>query len=96
VIPSGAAAFHSWINLRGVHLTLTERLRELAMPTLLLWGDRDTVTLYQHALVAARYLADGQLVTLSRCGHAPFAERPDDFAHVLLTWLDGIHVRARV
>jgi pimeloyl-ACP methyl ester carboxylesterase len=96
VIPSGAAAFHAWINLRGVHLTLAERLKELAMPTLLLWGDRDTVTPYASALVAARYLRDRQLVTLSRCGHAPFAERPDDFAHALLTWLDDIYVRPRI
>ncbi len=96
VIPSGAAAFHTWINLAGVHLTLTERLKELEMPTLLIWGDRDTVTPYADALVAARYLRDGQLVTLSRCGHSPFAERPDDFSYVALTWLDGIYVRPRM
>ncbi len=96
VIPSGAAAFHAWINLRGVHLTLTERLKELEMPTLLLWGDRDIVTPYASALVAARYLRDGQLVTLSRCGHSPFAERPDAFAAVVLTWLDDIYVRPRI
>ncbi|HKB48763.1 MAG TPA: alpha/beta fold hydrolase [Ktedonobacterales bacterium] len=96
VLPSGASAFHAWINLRGVHLTLAERLKELEMPVLLLWGERDSVTLYSHALVAARYLRDGRLVTLSRCGHSPFAERPGDFAGVLLTWLDGIHVRSRI
>ena len=96
VIPSGAAAFHTWINLRGVHLTLTERLKELEMPTVLLWGDRDTVTPYASALVAARYLRDGKLVTLSRCGHSPFVDRPDDFADVVLTWLDDVYVRPRV
>jgi pimeloyl-ACP methyl ester carboxylesterase len=96
VISSGAAAFHTWINLRGVHLTLTNRLKELEMPVLLLWGDRDVVTPYAHALIAARYLCDGQLVTFSRCGHSPYAERPDDFAHVVLTWLDGIYVRPRI
>lgn len=96
VIPSGAAAFHKWINFSGVHLTLTNRLRELTMPVLLMWGDRDAVTSYHDALMAARLLPDGHLVALARCGHSPFTERPGDFARVLLTWLDNIHIPARV
>jgi 4,5:9,10-diseco-3-hydroxy-5,9,17-trioxoandrosta-1(10),2-diene-4-oate hydrolase len=96
IVPSGARAFSAWVNLTGVHLTLTERLRELQMPTLLLWGDRDFVAPYADALVAARYLQDGQLVTFNRCGHSPFSERPDAFAEVVLGWLNGYYVRSRV
>jgi pimeloyl-ACP methyl ester carboxylesterase len=95
VIPSGAAAFNRWINFTGVHLTLTDRLKELDMPVLLLWGDSDAVCHYANALVAAHQLRDGQLVAFTHCGHAPFRERPDDFAHVLLTWLKGIYVPPR-
>ncbi len=95
VIPSGAKAFSTWIGLTGVHLTLTDRLAELEMPVLLAWGIRDQVTPYAAALPAARKLRDGTLVTFVRCGHFPFIERPDDFAHVLLTWLKNIHVRSR-
>ncbi|MGZ3599087.1 MAG: alpha/beta fold hydrolase [Ktedonobacterales bacterium] len=96
IVPSGARAFTAWVNLTGVHLTLTERLKELQMPTLLVWGDRDFVTPYADALVAARYLEDGQLVTFNRCGHSPFRERPDAFAEVVLAWLNGYYVRTRV
>ncbi|MFI5271935.1 MAG: alpha/beta fold hydrolase [Ktedonobacterales bacterium] len=95
VIPSGAKAFNAWVSLTGVHLTLTDRLAELPMPVLLLWGVRDQITPYADALHAARHLRDGTFVTFVRCGHAPFAERPADFAQVLLTWLKGIHVRSR-
>ena len=95
VIPSGASAFDRWVSLGGVHVTLLDRLKELEMPVLLLWGDRDTVTPYANALVAVRYLRDGQLVAFTGCGHTPFAERPDDFAHVVLTWLAGIYVPSR-
>lgn len=95
IIPSGAKAFSAWVGLTGVHLTLTDRLPELAMPVLLLWGIRDQVTPYDAAMPAARKLRDGTLVTFVRCGHSPFIERPDDFAHVLLTWLKNIHVRSR-
>jgi pimeloyl-ACP methyl ester carboxylesterase len=96
VLASGAAAFHTWVNLTGVHLTLTDRLKELALPVLLMWGDRDTVCKYEDGLVAARYPRDGQLVAFTGCGHAPFWERPDEFARVLLTWLDNIHIPSRV
>lgn len=96
VIPSGAAAFHTWVNFTGVHYTLTDRLKELRMPVLMMWGDRDSVTNYHEAFVAARTLWDGQLVAFTGCGHAPFNERPDDFARVLLTWLDNVHVPSRV
>jgi pimeloyl-ACP methyl ester carboxylesterase len=96
ILASGARAFNAWINLRGVHLDLSERLPELTLPVLLLWGMRDRVTPYANALRAVRHLRDGRLVTFTRCGHAPFAERPDDFAHVLLAWLAGVHVPNRV
>jgi pimeloyl-ACP methyl ester carboxylesterase len=96
VLPSGARAFSRYFNLSGVHLTLADRVKELGMPVLLLWGAQDFVTRYDDALVAARHLRDGQLVTLNNAGHSPFAERPEDFAGVVLTWLDGIHVRSRI
>ncbi|HEU5441624.1 MAG TPA: alpha/beta hydrolase [Ktedonobacterales bacterium] len=95
IVESGARAFNAWINLNGVHLDLGERLSELPMPVLLLWGMRDRVTPYANALHAVRHLRDGKLVTFVRCGHAPFAERPDDFIRVLLAWLAGIHVPSR-
>lgn len=96
VIASGDAAFHHWINLMGVHLTFTQRLKEVEQPTLLLWGDHDTVVSYATALRAARYLPHAQLVALTGCGHSPYTERPDDFAHMLVGWLDGYRMPSRV
>jgi pimeloyl-ACP methyl ester carboxylesterase len=96
VLSSGAAAFHTIMNLTGVHLCLTDRLKELSLPVLLMWGDRDTVCKYEDGLLAARYLRDGQVVAFTGCGHAPFWERPVEFARVLLTWLDNIHIPSRV
>jgi 4,5:9,10-diseco-3-hydroxy-5,9,17-trioxoandrosta-1(10),2-diene-4-oate hydrolase len=96
VVPSGAAAFRRWVSFTGVHLTLTERLPELQMPVLMLWGDRDTVCPYDAGLGAIRQLRDGRLVAFTGCGHSPFRQRPDEFAHVLLTWLRRIYVPARV
>jgi 2-hydroxymuconate-semialdehyde hydrolase len=96
VIPSGGRAFDRWINLTGVHLTFERRLRELRMPHLLMWGDRDPTTPYSTALLAARALGPGHLVAFTGCGHAPFLDRPDAFARVLETWLEGERVTTRV
>lgn len=96
VIPSGARAFSKIVDLGGVHLDFVDRLSELEMPVLMLWGDRDQVIPYENGLAAMRLLRDGTLVALSRCGHSPYAERPDDFASVLLAWLDNLYVRPRI
>jgi pimeloyl-ACP methyl ester carboxylesterase len=96
VIPSGARAFDRWINLLGVHLSFERRIRELHMPVLLMWGDRDMTTPYSSALLAARALGPGHLVAMTGCGHAPFLERPADFGGILETWLEGERVSSRI
>lgn len=96
IITSGPRAFDRWVNLLGVHLDFTRRVKELAMPVLLMWGDRDSTTPYGDALLAARALGPGHLVAFTGCGHSPFVERPADFARVALAWLDGDRVASRV
>ncbi len=96
VIPSGARAFHNWINLFGIHLTLGHRLHELDMPVLVVWGDSDSMVRYEVGLHNIRSLRNGQLVAFSHTGHSPFVERPNDFAIILLSWLNGLYVRSRV
>jgi pimeloyl-ACP methyl ester carboxylesterase len=96
VIPSGGRAFDKWMNLGGVHLHFRSRLRELEMPVLLLWGDRDRLMPYSAALQAARQIPTGRLVAFTHCGHSPHQERPADFARTLAAWLDGYRVPSRV
>ncbi|HEX5159483.1 MAG TPA: alpha/beta fold hydrolase [Ktedonobacterales bacterium] len=96
VIPSGGRAFDKWVNLGGVHLDFRSRLRELEMPVLLLWGDRDRLFPYSTALQATRQIPTGRLVAFTHCGHSPHQERPADFARTLAAWLDGYRVPSRV
>lgn len=96
VIPSGGRAFNAWVDPLGVHLDLLDRLRTLQMPTLLLWGERDRVTPYAHALHARKFIRQGRLVVFTGCGHSPFAERPADFARVVNVWLNGGNAPSRV
>lgn len=96
IAASGPRAFDKWVSLSGVHLDFTRKVRDLAMPTLLMWGDKDATTPYADALLAARALGPGHLVAFTGCGHTPFEERPADFSRTLLTWLDVGRVAARV
>ncbi len=96
VIPSGARAFDHWISLLGIHLDLLNRLREIEVPTLLLWGERDHLTPYANALRARKLLRYGRLVAFTKCGHSPYAERPEDFARVVNVWLNGGGAPSRV
>jgi pimeloyl-ACP methyl ester carboxylesterase len=96
VIPSGGRAFDRWTNLGGVHLDLRGELKDLQMPVLLMWGDRDHLIPYTTALQAARRIRTARLVAFTNVGHSPFAEKPDVFTRVLIGWLDGYGAPSRV
>src|SRR4030095_9204698 len=64
-----------------------ERLSQLRVPTLLVWGKDDRIT---PSDVAERFHArirGSQLVYLPNCGHAPMLERPEAFNAAVGDWL---------
>ena len=73
----------------GQRQVLVRRLRELTMPTLIVWGTADWVIPITHGRRAARRLPRGSLVQLSRCGHAPQVECPDGFTEALGRFLQA-------
>ncbi len=78
--------------LRNVEASLASdtaaRLAEIGAPTLVVYGDRDRIFSPEHGerLVSGIRSARGYL--MQGCGHAPFAERPADFARVLQGFVD--------
>jgi pimeloyl-ACP methyl ester carboxylesterase len=73
----------------GQRQVLVKRLSELTMPTLIVWGTADRVIPVSHGRRAARRLARGRLVQLTRCGHAPQVECPHSFADALNRFLSA-------
>jgi pimeloyl-ACP methyl ester carboxylesterase len=72
---------------------LEERLSQVRVPTLLVWGKDDRIT---PSDVAERFHArirGSQLVYLPNCGHAPMLERPEAFNAAVGDWL--VETRAR-
>ena len=63
------------------------RIAELAVPTLLVVGDRDRPELVALAKRLVRELPDARLETIEGAGHLPGLERPDELDRLLLDFL---------
>ena len=63
-------------------------LRSLAVPTLLVWGDRDRLIPFDKIEPRLRSLPAHETVILDRCGHAPMEEKPEEMLAHLLPFLE--------
>ena len=64
--------------------TVTDQLASIQTPTLLVWGEDDSITPPDVAMEFKNRLPHATLVFIKECGHAPMLERPEDFnAHTL-------------
>lgn len=59
---------------------LQHLLKEIKVPTLLLWGEDDEVTTMDVAEQFHREIPNSKLLTVKNCGHAPMIEHPEWFA----------------
>jgi pimeloyl-ACP methyl ester carboxylesterase len=75
-------------TLRGQTVVLQDRLCELTMPTMLVWGSRDSVVPAAHAYVAAELIPDCRLRVFEGCGHNVYRQRVEEFSQLLATFLD--------
>ena len=64
-----------------------DRLPEIAVPTLIVWGRNDHVVPPADAAGFAARLSGSRTVIFDRCGHVPIAERPTRFNRVLEEFL---------
>jgi pimeloyl-ACP methyl ester carboxylesterase len=64
------------------------RLRRIAAPTLLLWGELDRAIPVGHAADYLRELRDARLVTMPGIGHVPMEEAPEATVAALRSFLD--------
>ena len=68
---------------------LATRYREIAVPTLLLWGRYDRVVPLAVGRRLVRAMPNAELVVLDACGHVPAEERPGASIRALEEFLDG-------
>jgi pimeloyl-ACP methyl ester carboxylesterase len=67
-----------------------DRLTEIACPTLIVWGDSDSLLPLRHAREYARRIVGSRLEVIAEAGHLPMLERPERFNRVVLEFLEEI------
>ena len=72
---------------RVVNEDLTDRLKHIRAPTLLIWGENDTATPIADARKMESLIPGSGLVSFPGCGHYSFLDNPGQFAAVLRSFL---------
>jgi pimeloyl-ACP methyl ester carboxylesterase len=65
-----------------------DRLPDVKVPTLIVWGERDSIIPTRDADEFERLIEDSRKVVMKDTGHVPMAERPQAFNDVLVEFLD--------
>jgi pimeloyl-ACP methyl ester carboxylesterase len=74
--------------LYAVRADVRERARDVHVPTLLVWGERDPLVPAELAEEWRRAIPHARVVLLPRTGHVPMVEQPRAFASALEEFLD--------
>lgn len=74
---------------------LGDRISEIRVPTLLIWGRQDIVTPPEAAEGFHRMIGHSRLVWLEKCGHAPMIEQPGEFARAMMDFCKSAEVASR-
>jgi len=83
---------HVWKAALEPYLTVdfSNRLKDVAVPTLLIWGDRDGFTGRGEQDRLNRALAGSRLTVYSGTGHCPHWEEPERFAADLVAFVRSV------
>jgi pimeloyl-ACP methyl ester carboxylesterase len=65
------------------------RLREIAMPTLVICGADDGMVPPENSRQLAALIPGARLELIAQCGHLPMLEKPEDVARLVLEFLTG-------
>jgi pimeloyl-ACP methyl ester carboxylesterase len=74
----------------AIRHNVENRLHELNIPCLLVWGKQDTIT---PSFVGEKFrelVRNSKLEILDECGHAPMLEKADDFNRILGVFLEEV------
>jgi pimeloyl-ACP methyl ester carboxylesterase len=69
---------------------ITRAYAEIDLPTLVLWGEHDTVVPLAVGKRLAEEMPNARLEVLAECGHVPHEERPEETARLIGSFLAGL------
>jgi 2-hydroxy-6-oxonona-2,4-dienedioate hydrolase len=80
----------------AIRNNLGEELNQIKQPTLLIWGNNDTITPPFVGKEFQRMIPGSELYLIDKCGHAPMMEVPDEFNRILHKFLTKLNEPATV
>ena len=80
----------------AIRNNLGDELNNIKQPTLLIWGNNDTVTPPFVAKEFQKLIPNSELHFIDKCGHAPMMEVPDEFNIILDKFLKKLSAPATV
>lgn len=69
------------------HDHITDRLKHITVPTLIIWGSRDRVAPLEHGALLAKHIPNARLAIIRGAGHMPFYQKPAQFVKLARTFL---------
>jgi len=86
-LPNAKMAFMSTIlGLKNADI-ITNKLKTINVPTLIIWGENDPVIPVKHADEFVSSIKDCRFYRMDGCGHTPFVHDPKAFADIVLDFL---------
>ena len=80
----------------AIRHNLGEELTNVKQPTLLIWGNNDTITPPFVGREFNRLIPNSELHFIDKCGHAPMMEQPEEFNVILDKFLKKLNQPATV
>ncbi len=77
------------IGPEGQKAVLLDRLPDISVPTLIVWGESDQILPAAHGRRAAGRIPDSRFEIIPDCGHMPHIERPEAFLEAVLAFLEA-------
>src|SRR6195952_1306240 len=75
---------------------LGEEIDQIKKPTLLVWGNNDTITPPFVCRQFNKLIPNSEIFFIDKCGHAPMMEVPDEFNSILYKFLTKLNEPATV
>jgi len=80
----------------AIRNNLGEELNQIKQPTLLVWGNNDTITPPFVGKEFNKLIPNSELYFVDKCGHAPMMEVPEEFNAILHKFLKKLNEPATV
>jgi len=89
-LPNAKMAFMSTIlGLKNSEI-ITNKLKTIKAPSLIIWGSADPVIPIRHADGFVSSIKDCRFYRMDGCGHTPYVQKPKEFADIVLDFLNEI------